>query len=208
MRFGARDYDPQTGRWTAKNPIGFAGVDTNLFAYSFSDPINVIDTDGLSGTFTVYSSGKEGYSDSIIAGHSWIRFTPDGQVPESYGTYGPTFNGPSRGLAENWELEHAGKYTFGEFTASRTTWIDDAAEARLRALIDSYRRKGSDGWTRQDPCSGFAAEAWRAATSERLQHKSGGGQSNPTSLRESIRLLNNGLGARVLSLSPVAGSRR
>ncbi|MBK9610008.1 RHS repeat-associated core domain-containing protein [Candidatus Amarobacter glycogenicus] len=34
VRFGARDYDPQTGRWTAKDPIGFAGGDTNLYAYS------------------------------------------------------------------------------------------------------------------------------------------------------------------------------
>lgn len=24
-RFGARDYDPQTGRWTAKDSIGLAG---------------------------------------------------------------------------------------------------------------------------------------------------------------------------------------
>jgi RHS repeat-associated protein len=25
VRFGYRDYDPDTGRWTAKDPIGFAG---------------------------------------------------------------------------------------------------------------------------------------------------------------------------------------
>jgi RHS repeat-associated protein len=25
VRFGARDYDPETGRWTAKDPIGFGG---------------------------------------------------------------------------------------------------------------------------------------------------------------------------------------
>jgi RHS repeat-associated protein len=30
VRFGARDYDPQTGRWTAKDPIGFAGGHANL----------------------------------------------------------------------------------------------------------------------------------------------------------------------------------
>lgn len=29
--FGYRDYDPETGRWTARDPIGLAGGDTNLF---------------------------------------------------------------------------------------------------------------------------------------------------------------------------------
>ncbi len=28
VRFGYRDYDPETGRWTAKAPILFAGGDT------------------------------------------------------------------------------------------------------------------------------------------------------------------------------------
>jgi RHS repeat-associated protein len=30
-RFGARDYDPVTGRWTAKDPMGFAAGDGNLY---------------------------------------------------------------------------------------------------------------------------------------------------------------------------------
>ena len=40
VRFGARDYDPETGRWTAKDPIGFAGGDTNLYGYVANDPVN------------------------------------------------------------------------------------------------------------------------------------------------------------------------
>ncbi|RKZ41932.1 MAG: hypothetical protein DRR00_31330, partial [Candidatus Parabeggiatoa sp. nov. 3] len=46
-RFGARDYDAQTGRWTAKDPILFAGGDTNLYGYVLGDPINGIDPQGL-----------------------------------------------------------------------------------------------------------------------------------------------------------------
>ena len=46
-RFGARDYDPETGRWTTKDPIGFGGGDINLYVYSASDPINWIDPSGL-----------------------------------------------------------------------------------------------------------------------------------------------------------------
>lgn len=47
VRFGARDYDPQTGRWTAKDPIRFDGGDTNIYAYVSNDPVNYIDPEGL-----------------------------------------------------------------------------------------------------------------------------------------------------------------
>lgn len=47
VRFGARDYDAEVGRWTAKDPLGFAGGDTNLYAYAFGDPVNRLDPSGL-----------------------------------------------------------------------------------------------------------------------------------------------------------------
>lgn len=43
VRFGARDYDPLAGRWTAKDPSSFRGGDTNLYRYVFNDPINFFD---------------------------------------------------------------------------------------------------------------------------------------------------------------------
>lgn len=46
VRFGARDYDPTTGRWTAKDPILFEGGDFNLYGYALQDPVNFIDPDG------------------------------------------------------------------------------------------------------------------------------------------------------------------
>jgi RHS repeat-associated protein len=46
VRFGARDYDPDLARWTAKDPSGFAGGDTNLYAYAYGDPVNFVDPDG------------------------------------------------------------------------------------------------------------------------------------------------------------------
>jgi len=45
-RFGARDYDPETGRWTAKDPIRFNGGDTNLYGYVLGDPVNFVDPRG------------------------------------------------------------------------------------------------------------------------------------------------------------------
>ncbi len=46
-RFGARDYDAVTGRWTSKDPIQFKGRDPNLYAYVLSDPIQFYDPTGL-----------------------------------------------------------------------------------------------------------------------------------------------------------------
>ena len=46
VRFGARDYDPMTGRWTTKDPIRFRGSPSNLYSCVDSDPVNRVDADG------------------------------------------------------------------------------------------------------------------------------------------------------------------
>ena len=47
VRFGYRDYSPEVGRWTAKDPILFAGGDMNLYGYLQNDPVNWMDPFGL-----------------------------------------------------------------------------------------------------------------------------------------------------------------
>src|SRR5690554_1260800 len=49
LSFGYRDYDPETGRWTARDPIGFEGGDSNLYGYVLGDPINLVDPTGEFG---------------------------------------------------------------------------------------------------------------------------------------------------------------
>jgi len=46
VRFGAREYDPMTGRWMTKDPLRFGGGDTNLYLYALGDPVNFTDPTG------------------------------------------------------------------------------------------------------------------------------------------------------------------
>jgi len=62
VRFGYRDYDPDVGRWTAKDPILFAGGDTDLYGYCLNDPVNWVDPEGtilryVGGFFSGYAVG-------------------------------------------------------------------------------------------------------------------------------------------------------
>jgi RHS repeat-associated protein len=47
VRFGWRDYDTFTGRWTAPDPIGDKGGDPDWYGYCLDDPVNGVDPLGL-----------------------------------------------------------------------------------------------------------------------------------------------------------------
>ena len=70
IRFGFRDYDPESGRWTARDPIGFAGGDTNLYGYVLNDPINLVDPDGRIGIGAVATIVATGYA--IYKGYQYF----------------------------------------------------------------------------------------------------------------------------------------
>jgi RHS repeat-associated protein len=53
VRFGARDYDPMTGKWTAKDPILFKGGDSNLLEYVFNSPLSLTDPAGKQLTIPI-----------------------------------------------------------------------------------------------------------------------------------------------------------
>ncbi|WP_410374391.1 RHS repeat-associated core domain-containing protein, partial [Alloalcanivorax profundimaris] len=53
--FGARDYDPHTGRWTDKDPIRFEGDGPNLYGYVMNSPVSFLDPYGL------WSANLEGF---------------------------------------------------------------------------------------------------------------------------------------------------
>ena len=72
IHLGTRDYDPHTGRWTARDPLGLGAGDTaTLYGYAFGDPVNVVDPSGA-GPYIQPGEGP------ILAG---TKPTPSGDVP-------------------------------------------------------------------------------------------------------------------------------
>jgi RHS repeat-associated protein len=97
VRFGARDYDPQTGRWTNKDPIAFRGGNANLYVYVNIDPINGADLNGLctlslgfSVTVSIWNIGFTAGVGVIVDGHGNVGV---------YGSSGMGFGGGLGGQA-------------------------------------------------------------------------------------------------------------
>ncbi|WP_319764419.1 RHS repeat-associated core domain-containing protein [Maridesulfovibrio sp.] len=47
VHFGFREYDPEVGRFTAQDPLGYGGGDVDVYGYCLDDPINFNDGLGL-----------------------------------------------------------------------------------------------------------------------------------------------------------------
>ena len=70
VRFGARDYDPEAGRWTARDPVLFRGHQVNLYAYVGNNPVQMVDPWG------VWSIGGSVYA--FVGGGGNLNCTWDG----------------------------------------------------------------------------------------------------------------------------------
>jgi RHS repeat-associated protein len=57
VRFGARDYDPRIGRWTAKDPMLFISGELNLYTYVLNNPVSLADSSGMAWSFYPASVG-------------------------------------------------------------------------------------------------------------------------------------------------------
>ena len=93
VRFGARDYDSQTGRWTAKDKIS-SNTLINLYTYTRNDPVNYLDVKGRLETDADYKVGPvtfspQGTSTSVpIMGPFKFGVNDKGTVSLNVGTSG------------------------------------------------------------------------------------------------------------------------
>lgn len=117
VRFGARDYDAESGRWTAKDPIGFSSGDTNSYAYVRSRVTSSADPTGLyaypwelgpAGDQTAESVAAEfmtnpnNYFPFDVGGDNSIRL---GQTYQLSGVYAAPFNmGQSLPAVGGWNV--------------------------------------------------------------------------------------------------------
>ena len=78
--YGHRDYDPDIGRWTAKDPILFEGGDTDLYGYCLNDPVNNTDPEG---EFILPAVGAVVCLAAIVAGYiNWFYWATHPPIPE------------------------------------------------------------------------------------------------------------------------------
>ncbi|MFC1602923.1 putative Ig domain-containing protein [Pseudomonadota bacterium] len=93
VQFGARDYDADVGRWTAKDPIRFSGDTPNLYGYVFGDPVNFIDPTGKIGLPGAAIGGTIGGVSSFMGALSTGASLGDAAVAGGMGALSGAYTG-------------------------------------------------------------------------------------------------------------------
>jgi RHS repeat-associated protein len=96
VRFGFRDYDPDTGRWTAKDPILFIAGQVDLYGYVANNPVNMIDPAGERVLFGGLGAGgffgwKKGWLSQVSIGLAFDTTTKEFVVYKSSAATEPPF---------------------------------------------------------------------------------------------------------------------
>jgi len=175
VRFGARDYDPETGRWTAKDPIRFAGGDSNLYGYVLGDPVNLFDPMGTDWVDSA-ANFSAGFGDVLtFGGTSWIRdqLGSNSAVNKCSGAYS---SGEWAGIGASVALggalgwRAAGSKAFGkEFShwipnrlgGPSSKWNGNYVSPTTHALSDPYRyRFMPRAWKAGNPMPSGVSQQW------------------------------------------------
>ncbi len=114
VRFGACDYDAGLGRWTAKDLIGFAGLQANIYIYVGNDPVNFVDPTGKRGFAIGWEAfggiwGVVGVSGGIFIGtEGFGTYNTETAGVGAFGAFGTGFE-----AGFYWDLESFGGWGLG-----------------------------------------------------------------------------------------------
>jgi RHS repeat-associated protein len=135
-RFGARDYDAFTGRWTTKDPIGFGGNSANLYGYGLEDPANWVDPDGL---WRLPDYGSLNVNVAIPTPWTGTMIGWSGQL--SLDRYGNLYVAPLGG--------NVGKAATGLSGSMTAGWLNECgkpSEIRLRDFLSGHSVNAGGGF--------------------------------------------------------------
>ncbi len=174
VRFGYRDYDTMTGRWTAKDPAFFAGSPYNLYSYAGSEPVGTRDPSGLS--VSVCWAGVYGFGGPApkAISHWWLETSTIKRGMGSTGGLG--------GLRVGW-VDNSDKYQAyanpGEIQCEEQEGVDEECVNRMTTgdlgiygflinnchdavedVLDDCRLKLSDPPKWQQPGYEFRGPLW------------------------------------------------
>jgi len=118
VRFGVRDYDAETGRWTCKDPILFAGGDTNLYGYVLNDPVNRLD---ITGYANKSSHGKNRWQDWFDTSQRNVdQWAARGDALLEWSSFGLA-KGVGKGARQFFNVDIANECS-PEYKAEKKTW--------------------------------------------------------------------------------------
>ena len=137
-RFGARDYDPRIGRWTAKDPIGFGALDANLFVYAGNDSVNRIDPTGeIAPLVVMLVSG--GVGAAIGGGAAWLAGGSAQEIAVAAGV------GFGAGLLAPFASSAASVVALGAGSGAAEYALNKALNPNCSATIGGALRAGAVG---------------------------------------------------------------
>ncbi len=134
VRFGARDYDAETGRWTAKDPAGMASG-TNLYEYAAGNPVNIYDPNGMGWIFRT----PEPLPDAQMDNEEAAEFS---KILDEYKAYtnkngGKPCTDASWAIAKNLRKLNLRRFAVQEMVIDAThSWVEVLRDGKASYVLD------------------------------------------------------------------------